>query len=42
LADDTDEALFAQYQKRSEQRMRFVVIFLAAALLLVLYILIYD
>ncbi|MHB1236914.1 MAG: hypothetical protein ACYCY7_05060 [Gallionella sp.] len=42
LADNSDEDLFAQYKKRSEQKMKFVVIFLAVALLLVLYFLVYG
>jgi uncharacterized membrane protein len=42
LADDSEEALFAQYKKRSEQKMKFVVIFLAVALLIVLYFLVYG
>jgi len=42
LADHSDEDLFAQYKKRSEQKMKFVVIFLAGALLLVLYFLVYG
>ena len=42
MADNSDEDLFAQYKKRSEQKMKFVVIFLAVALLLVLYFLVYG
>ena len=42
MTDDSEEYLFAQYKKRSEQKMKFVVIFLAGALLLVLYFLVYG
>jgi hypothetical protein len=42
LADVSDEELFAQHKKRSEQKMKFVVVFLAAALMLTLYFLIYG
>jgi hypothetical protein len=42
VTDEFDEALFAQYKKRTERTMKIVVAIFAAVFLLVLYFLLYG